>query len=277
VSVKPAEALPKRPLENLVASLPRFNGVSILCIDDEPDVLTFLQLTFEDAGYNVMLACDHDLAIAEAKAMRPDLICLDLSMPGKDGFEVLKSLRADPELCHIPVVVVSVSSDEARCLASGALRYLAKPVQAVDLMATVRDVLAGAVGSALVVEDNPEIARLYADLLGQEEGLEVRTAANGREGLDSLAESVPSVIVLDLMMPVMDGFTFLEYIQSDPVWSQIPVIVLTAMILSPEEVARLELSTAAILIKGRDATEQVISSILKTVRTRRTVMEGVTK
>jgi len=274
VSVKPAEALPKRPLENLVASLPRFNGVSILCIDDEPDVLTFLQLTFEDAGYDVLLACDHDAAIAEAKARRPDLICLDLNMPGKNGFEVLQSLRADPDLCHIPVVVVSVSREESRCLACGALRYLAKPIQAIDLMETVRDVLAGAAGSVLIVEDNPDTLRLYADLLAEQD-LDVRTAVNGREALDRLAESVPSVIVLDLMMPIMDGFTFLEYVQTDPVWSRLPIIVLTAMILSPEEVARLEKSTAAIVIKGRDATEQVVASILSAAWARRNVPQGV--
>ena len=86
---------------------------------------------------------------------------------------------------------------------------------AIDLMATVREVLAGGVGSVLVVEDNPDTVRLYADLLA-EDGLDVRTAANGREGLDRLAESVPSVIVLDLMMPVMDGFTFLEYRPARP-------------------------------------------------------------
>ena len=95
VCVKPAEHYPT-PRRGPTGADARFNGVSILCIDDEPDVLTFLQLTFEDAGYDVMLACDHDAAIAEAKARRPDLICLDLNMPGKDGFEVLETLRATP-------------------------------------------------------------------------------------------------------------------------------------------------------------------------------------
>ena len=274
VCVQPAEALPNPSLENLLAPLPRFDGVRILCIDDEPDILTFMQLTFEDAGYNVLLACDHDAAIAEAKARRPDLICLDLKMPGKDGFDVLKTLRADLDLSHIPVIVVSVSSEEARCLAYGALRYLAKPVQANDLLEMVREVLADAVGSALIVEDDPDIVRLYADLLA-ENGLEVRTAADGREALDRLAEFVPSVIVLDLMMPTIDGFTFLDIVQHDPVWSRIPVIIFTAKTLTPKEVAQLERSSAAILIKGRVSTEQVVDSILKTARTKRSVPEGV--
>ena len=160
------------------------------------------------------------------------------------------------------------------CLANGALRYLAKPVLATDLIATVREILAGSAGSVLIVEDNPDTVSLYADLLA-EDGLEVRTASNGREGLDCLANAVPSVIVLDLMMPIMDGFTFLERVQRDPIWSQIPVIILTAMILSSEEVARLEGSSVAILIKGRDATEQVIESILRMARPRRLALEAV--
>jgi CheY-like chemotaxis protein len=275
VSVKPAEALPDRCCEDLPTTGRASDGFSILCIDDEPDMLFFLQLTFKDAGYDVMLACDHDAAVVEAKARRPDLICLDLKLPGKGGFEVLKTLRADPDLCHIPVIVVSGSCEEARSLACGALRYLAKPVLAIDLMATVREVLDGTAGSVLIVEDDLDAARLYAELLA-DGGLDVRTAGNGREGLDRLAESLPSVIVLDLMMPVMDGFTFLDIVQRDPVWCRIPVIILTAMTLAPDELARLERSGAAILIKGRDATEQVVDSILKTARTRRLVPEGVT-
>jgi CheY-like chemotaxis protein len=247
-----------------------FGGISILCIDDEPDVLAFLQFTFEDAGYNVLMARDRDSAIAEAKERKPDLICLDLNMPGKDGFEVLKSLRADPELRHIPVVVVSVSSEEARCLASGAIRYLAKPVEGANLLSTVHEVLDGAAGSILIVEDNPDIVRLYADLLA-EDGLDICTASNGLEALDRLVECVPLVILLDLMMPVMDGFSFLDHIQNDPVWSQIPVIILTAMALSQEEITRLERVSAAIMIKGRDETEQVIESILQTARKNRAI------
>jgi signal transduction histidine kinase/DNA-binding response OmpR family regulator len=256
--------------EVLVAPTSPFSGISILCIDDEPDVLTFLQFTFEDAGYTVLMARDHDSAIAEAKERNPDLICLDLNMPGKGGFEVLKTLRADPALRHIPVVVVSVSSEEARCLASGALRYLAKPVEAANLLSTVHEVLDGAAGSILIVEDNPDTVRLYADLLA-EDGLDICTASNGLEALDRLVECVPLVILLDLMMPVMDGFSFLNHIRNDPVWSQIPVIILTAMALTQEEITRLERVSAAIMIKGRDETEQVIESILQTARKKRAI------
>src|SRR5262249_7660714 len=90
-------------------------------------------------------------------------------------------------------------------------------------------------------------------------------AADGREGLARLAESTPSVIILDLMMPIMDGFTFLEQVQVDPVWSRIPVVILTAKTLEPGEVARLGQVSAAILTKGRGDTEQLVEASLQAV------------
>jgi signal transduction histidine kinase/DNA-binding response OmpR family regulator len=250
------------------------DAVKILCVDDEPDVLKFLQLTFEDAGYRVLLAGDHDGAIALARAEQPDLICLDLGMPGKSGYDVLSSLQAISDLASVPVIVVSVTSEEARALASGARCYLSKPVDMDDLVTAVRAVLAARAGSVLVVEDDADTARLLATTLS-EHGFEIRTAADGREGLARLAEATPSVVVLDLMMPVMGGFAFLNQVQLDPVWSRIPVIVLTARTLGPGEIARLSQVSAAILVKGRGETEQLIDAILEAVRPAHLALQGV--
>jgi signal transduction histidine kinase/DNA-binding response OmpR family regulator len=263
------------PSGNRSRARPGTKGVRILCVEDEPDTLRFLQLTFEDAGYEVLRAVDHDTAIAGAKVARPDLICLDLCLPGKNGYEVLRSLRADPELAGVPVIVVSVTSEEAESVGCGAHRYLSKPVDADELMAAVHSLLSSGIGSALLIEDNPDSSRLLAAML-EEEGLNVRTAANGREGLDRLAEVIPSVIVLDLMMPVMDGFTFLEHVQRDREWAQIPVIILSAKNLTPEEVARLGQASVAILTKGRSDTKQVIDAILRAALPWKHVPEQVT-
>ncbi len=240
-------------------------ALTVLCVDDEPDVLRYMKLTFEDAGYDVLLAHDFEEATRGAHHNRPDLICLDLGLAGRDGFEVLAALRQDPALASIPVVVVSGSDQEARALASGARCYIAKPVDADDLLTTVREVLAGEVGTALVVEDDPDTRRLTAATLS-EHGIEVRTAGNGREALDRLVESVPSVILLDIMMPVMNGFELLEHIQLDPVWRQVPVIILTAKTLVPAEISRLAKVSDAILTKGRGDTERVIEAVLRAVR-----------
>ncbi len=243
---------------------PEIRGPRILCVDDDPDSLKFLRLTLEDAGYDVLVAADHDAAITGAKAGRPDLICLDLHMPGKDGYEVLKTLRADPDLSFVPVIVVSGSSEDARTLGCGAHRYLSKPVDAHELTTTVRDVLVGEIGSALVIEDCVDSSRLLSQAL-TERGLNVRPAFNGRQGLHRLAESTPSVIVLDLMMPVMDGFTFVDHLRGDPAWSRIPVIILSAKNLTLDEIDRLGQSCSAVLTKGRDGVEIVIDAILKAI------------
>ena len=239
-------------------------GVTILCVDDDPDVLKYLRLTFEDAGYRVLLATNHDEAIAGAQTHLPDLICLDLVMPEKDGYAVMRSLRTDPALAKVPIIVVSVTAEEARRLGSGARYYLAKPVDADDIVEAVRELLAPGVGDALVIEDDPDVSKLLAETL-TDHGIRVRNAADGRQGLDRLAEEAPSVIVLDLMMPVMDGFAFLEQVQLDPLWSRIPVIVLTARALSSDEVSALSRVSTAVLTKGRGDTERVVDAILQAV------------
>ncbi len=241
---------------------------TILCVDDEPDILKYFQLTFEEAGFRVLAASDHDSALDEARADQPDLVCLDLRMPGKDGFEVIKSLRADPRLAETPIVVVSVDSEEARALSAGARCYLAKPIDGEDLVATVRDILDGETGSILIVEDNPDSAKMIIDCL-TDHGFQTRWAANGRQGLRKLAEAAPAVIVLDLMMPVMDGFAFLRHLRLDPAWREIPVVILTAKTLEAEELIELGRITSAILTKGRDDAQRVIEEILKALSGRK--------
>ena len=240
------------------------DGLKILCVDDEPDILKYMYLTFRDAGYTVLLADDCESAIAQSRSERPDLIFLDLRLPGKDGYEVLKALRSDPSLASTPVVVVSVSDERAKAITAGARCYLIKPVGAENLLTTVRDVLASEIREALVVDDDPDTQRLLASHLAAH-GIAVRTATDGLDALGKLVESTPSVILLDLGMPVMDGLEFLRHIQSDPVWNEIPVVILTGKALSPEEVARLSSVSQAILTKGRDDTEDFVDTVLKAV------------
>ncbi len=237
----------------------------ILCVDDEPDVLKYLQLTFEDAGYQVLLAHDLEEAIAGAEAQRPDLICLDLAMPGNDGFAVIGRLRDHPELADIPILVVSATSEEARALRSGVRRYLAKPANAEDLLDAVRDVLGAEIhGDALVVDDDPDTVKLLSQGL-EAHGMTVRTAGNGREALKRLAERATAVIILDLTMPVMDGFAFLEHINRDPGWIRVPVIVLSGKLLSTTEVETLGRYCSAILVKGKADAKQLADAILRVV------------
>lgn len=237
-------------------------GIIVLCVDDEPDTLKYLKLTLEDEGYKVLQAVDYDSAITQAKLIKPDLICLDIQMPGKDGYDVLNALRDDPELVDVPVILSSVQADEAQKMGVGVSCYLNKPFEPDDLINEVRDVLITEIESALIVEDNPDTTRLLCDSF-KERGINVRTAANGEEGLAHLQDFHPSVIILDLMMPVMDGFTFLERVKVDPHWRDIPVVIHTAKIFEKEEFEELSNICNAILIKGRDDTVQLIDAVLK--------------
>lgn len=137
-------------------------------------------------------------------------------------------------------------------------------MDAEDLIAAVRDVLVSEIREVLVVDDDTDTVRLLANILA-DHGIPVRTAADGLEALGLLVESIPSVILLDLNMPVMDGFEFLEHLQSDTAWNEIPVVILTGKTLSPEEVARLSAVTQAIITKGRGDAESFIGAVLKAV------------
>ena len=189
-------------------------------------------------------------------------------MPGKDGHEVLKSLRAEADLAAVPVIVISARSDELRTLQGGARCYLTKPVEPKHLLEEVQAVLTNEIDSVLIVEDNRDTAKLLAESLS-ERGVAVHTAVNGKEGLARLGEMTPSVIVLDLMMPVMDGFEFLEHVQIDPVWSRIPVVILTAKALRADEIERLSRVSDAILTKGRADAARMIGAVLKSALSKR--------
>ncbi len=271
-SAKPATpAPPAMPREvrtpALVASgtrRPDGTPLKILCVDDEPDILKYLQEILGDAGFEVLQAHDHDSALAQARSTKPDMICLDVRMPGRDGHEVLHALRRDVTLSSIPVVMISVDNHEAKAMQNGAQSFLAKPVSPDLLVKTVRSHVGQAVGGALVVEDDADTRELLcADL--SDAGINVHRARNGEEALRLLEGFTPAVIVLDLSMPKMDGATFLKFLRSAARWEHIPVVVLTARDLRGDELMRLNAQTSAILTKGRGGREQLVDVVIETV------------
>jgi len=237
------------------------DSITVLCVDDEPDALKFLGETFKDAGYQVFLARDCAAAVAQAQTHRPDLVCLDLRMPDKDGYDVMRALGDDPALARIPVIVVSATDEQAEALKAGARRFLPKPVDANRLLVVTQDALTDKQHRVLVVEDDPDTMRLVTETL-TDHNIAVRSAANGKQALAQLAEWSPSAIVLDLMMPVMDGFQFLEHVQMDAAWREIPVVILTAKTLSEAEIARLRKVSRTILTKGQADAEIIVDAVL---------------
>jgi len=197
-----------------------------------------------------------------AKILLPAAITLDVMMPSMDGWSVLSALKADPELCHIPVILVTMVSDEKRGFALGASDYVTKPVSRERLIALLHKYAPQALstGSILIVEDDAatrEVAKRILTGLGNS----VREAENGRVALDYMATETPRLILLDLMMPVMDGFQFLERMRANAAWRQIPVIVLTAMDITPKEQQNLNQSVQLILEKSRHPLGELLGQL----------------
>ncbi len=220
----------------------------VLVVDDEDDSRILLTNLTEECGYRVITADSGELALRRAREVRPDLILLDLMMPQMDGWQVLTALKADPELQNIPVVVASIVARENRGTLFGAVDVLQKPVVREDLLRVLK---ACPRAKVLVVEDS-DLDRCLINECLEGERIELRTAANGREALQLLETFSPDLVLLDLLMPEMDGMSFLDLLRRDPRYENLPVFIVTAKELDPQERQRLGRLAQAVLKKAED-------------------------
>ena len=195
----------------------------VLVIDDEFDARMLVTHMIEELGCRVIAASSGEQRLRMAREFRPDLITLDLLMPEMTGWEVLKTIKADSQLRQIPVVVVSIVARENRGKILGAVDVLEKPLSREDLLAVLQRILPTE-RKLLVVDDDADARRLITAYLA-DEGYEIRTAGNGQEALEILGPFSPDLVILDLMMPVMDGMKFLNTIRADPRYRHLPVII----------------------------------------------------
>ena len=200
-------------------------------------------------GFHVSTTASGEQGLQIARELRPDVIALDVLMPGMDGWAVLHQLKSDPELAVTPVVMCTILQEREMGYALGATDYMTKPVDAERLRAVMRRLCCDTIaGPVLIVEDDAE-TRLMLRRIVEREGWEAVEAKNGRVAFERLETCSPSVILLDLMMPVMDGFEFLEQLRMDERWSDIPVIVVTAKDLSGDDRTRLSSGVQRIVNK----------------------------
>ncbi|NCG20980.1 MAG: response regulator [Rhodobacterales bacterium] len=236
--------------------------VRVLVIDDDPSVRELLARTLAKDGFNVITASGGEQGVARAKDFAPAVITLDLMMPGMDGWAVLAALKNDAVIAHIPVVMGSMVDERSRGYALCASAYLTKPIDGGQLVNTLGGFQRkGHPQHVLVVEDEDATHAVVRRTL-EADGWRVEEARNGREALDALdADSLPTAILLDMMMPDMDGFQFLAELDGHPEWSAIPIVVVTAKEFTPEQRRLLSKRVERVLEKNAYSQAELIDIV----------------
>ncbi len=228
---------------------PAEGGHRILVVDDDPAARDLLARFLKREGFNVTGAADGRAGLTLARALRPQAILLDVEMPKMDGWSVLHALRQDPSLVDTPIVMVSVKDEQNLAYALGATDYLLKPVDWDRLKRVMDRLHPGKDGTVLLIDDDADARERLRFALARG-GWTVVEAGDGNEALERLDGVMPSLILLDLMMPGMDGFAFLKRLRQRPDGGLVPVVVLTAKDVTPEERACLDRQADRIISKG---------------------------
>jgi len=236
-------------------------GAKILVIDDDPEACEIIERYLVKDGFCVVTATSGEQGLRLAHELQPAAITLDVMMPEMDGWSVLRALKADPVLRKIPVIMLTMIDDRTRGYSLGAVDYLTKPVDREQLQKALSCYYSDEGSSAvMLVEDDTKTRELMARTL-EKSGWAVTEAGNGKEALDMMASAKPRLILLDLMMPVMDGFGFLAALRVRPKWQHIPVIVITAKDLTPEDRKRLNGMVEDVLEKNACTREDLLERV----------------
>jgi len=245
--------------------LPR--GSTILVIDDDANVRDLLSRLLQKDGHRVITAEDGPSGLALALQQKPDAITLDVVMPGgMDGWEVLRLLKESPATHSIPVIMVSVMAEQEHALTLEVEDYLVKPIDVERLARAINRVTHRIPQrNLLLVDDDEDSLATMSRLLGAA-GWHPLTARNGVEALAALVKTRPAAIVLDLIMPEMDGFEFLQHLRRDPQLRSIPVIVMSGKDPTEAEQAFLHERVDAVMKKGSHSAEELLATVKSRLR-----------
>ena len=258
---EPAEEAPAPAAAAAAERVPPGIG-TVLVIDDEAAVRDLMQRFLTKEGFRVVLASGGEDGLRLARELRPDAITLDVMMPGMDGWAVLSALKADRDVADIPVVMLTIVDDRNLGYALGAAEYLTKPIDRERLVTVLEKYRQDR--PVLVVDDDVEVRQLLRRML-EPEGYAVVEAEHGRAALERLHDVSPSVVLLDLMMPEMDGFEFVAEFRRREAWREIPVIVVTAKDLSRHDRERLNGYVQKILQKGTHSRDELMAEVRELV------------
>jgi PAS domain S-box-containing protein len=245
---------------------------TVLVIDDDITVHDLLQRSLSKEGFQVHSALTALEGLALARKLRPDAITLDVLIPGMDGWAALSALKNDADLADIPVILLTLVDNKTMGYALGASEYLVKPIDRNRLIAILNRYRRTDSDVILVVDDDPASRSLLRQVL-EKEGWQVIEAENGRLALAALQQHQPTLMLLDLMMPELDGFDVLAQLQSQPQWRSLPIVIITAKDMTTAEQDYLNQYVERILQKGVYSREQLVGEIhnlLKATLHRRT-------
>jgi hypothetical protein len=240
-------------------------GTTVLVIDDDPGAQEIIRRSLEKDGISVITAASGEEGLRIAHEIQPAAITLDVIMPDMDGWAVLRALKAAPDLRDVPVILLTMVDDKSTGYSLGAIDYLTKPIDREHLLAILTGLeIPSDTRRVLLVEDDADTRDVMTRTLTKA-GWDVTQAGNGREALHLLADERPALILLDLMMPVMDGFDFLLEMRAHREWQDIPVIVLTAKDLTEDDRRFLSGRVEQVLEKSAYSRDQLMQLIREAV------------
>jgi signal transduction histidine kinase/DNA-binding response OmpR family regulator len=257
--VQPAAAAGKEAAAAKESAAPS-GAPTILVVDDDQTVREVMERHLAREGFAVVMAGGGQEGLRLARELHPAAITLDIMMPDLDGWTVLAAIKGDPELADIPVILMSIVDEKTRGYSLGATDYMVKPVDRERLSGVLRNIC-GAVGRRVLLVDDDDVARRAMRLALEDDAWQVGEAENGRVALTRLTEWRPDVIMLDLMMPEMDGFEFLVEMRARDDWRDIPVLVVTAKDLSAAERSRLNGDVERVLQKGAPELDALLKEL----------------
>jgi len=239
---------------------------TILVIEDDPRASEILAVYLDEGGYNVVQAFDGQEALEKAAKLRPFAVTLDIMLPKKDGWSVLKDLKNDPETMDIPVIIISMIDDREMGFSLGAVDHLTKPINKQQLLSTLKrhGKKPGQFRPfvTMVVDDNEESVELVSSIL-EHEGIGVIKASNGSEAIELTSINLPDLIILDLMMPKVNGFDVIKELRKHPEAKNIPIIVLTSKDLSDKDKRKLHGRIEMIMKKATFDRNDLLNEIFK--------------
>jgi PAS domain S-box-containing protein len=239
--------------------------VKVLIIDDDSVTRRLFSAWLTEEGYSIAEASNADEGVKQADTLLPDIVILDILMPDKDGWYVLKELKSKVETSDIPVVITSFGEEKEMAFSLGAIDYFNKPINKKRFQKRIAEIGLKQYDRVLVVDDNPADIRLVSSIL-ETEGITTFSADGGKEGIEIIVREKPSLIVLDLMMPDLSGFEVIEKLHESEETKNIPIIVLTIKDLSNDELCYLKHQTKGVVKKGSFNREDFLSTIKKLLK-----------